>query len=182
MTLRKANKSRRIGKTPVEWEAEVATLNHELNHQKEEVRTNKEKFMRARALASTYQRKNQRLEAQVRDARATRVENEALIHRIQELEQSLQDHQSHTNELTKAYEQRELDWQATIEQARLNYQEQHQHLTQQVQMAQQEADDMIEVARSIRRDIAPVGDREQRLLGFLDCVITQCNHVRYFQM
>ena len=86
----------------------------------------------------------------MRDARATRVENEALIHRIQELEQSFQDHQSHTNELTKAYEQRELDWQATIEQARLNYQQQHQHLTQQVQMAQREADDMIEVARSIR--------------------------------
>ena len=55
VTLRKANKSRCIGKTSVEWEAEVATLNRELNQQKEEFRTNKEKFMRARALASTYQ-------------------------------------------------------------------------------------------------------------------------------
>ena len=55
VTLEKANKSQRIGKTSVEWEAKVATLNRELNQQKEEVRTNKEKFTRACALASTYQ-------------------------------------------------------------------------------------------------------------------------------
>ena len=97
----------------------------------------------------------------MRDVRATKVENEALIHRIQELEQSLQDHQGHINELTRAFEQRELDWQATIDQACLNYQEQHPHLTEQVQMAQQEANDMIKVAWSIRRGIIPIGDREQ---------------------
>ena len=55
VTLKKANKSRRIGKAPVEQEAEVTTLNRELNQQKEKVMTNKEKFMRTRALASTYQ-------------------------------------------------------------------------------------------------------------------------------
>ena len=85
VTLWKANKSQCIAKTSVKWEAKVATLNRNLNQQKEEARTSKEKFMRARALASTYQRKNQRLEAQMRDARATKVENEALTHKIQEL-------------------------------------------------------------------------------------------------
>ena len=57
----------------------------------------------------------------MRDARATRVENEALIHRIQELEQSLQVHQGHINELTKAFKQRKLEWQVAIDQARLSY-------------------------------------------------------------
>ena len=65
VTLRKAKKSRHMGKTSIEWEAKVTTLNRKLNQKKEEVRTNKEKFMRARALASTYQRRNQRLEAQM---------------------------------------------------------------------------------------------------------------------
>ena len=55
VTLKKANKSRRIGKTLVEWELKVTILNRELNQQKEEIKTNKEKFTRARALASTYQ-------------------------------------------------------------------------------------------------------------------------------
>ena len=55
VTVQKANKSRCIGKTSLEQEAKVATLNCELNQQKEEVRTNKEKFTRARALAYTYQ-------------------------------------------------------------------------------------------------------------------------------
>ena len=72
----------------------------------------------------------------MRDTRATGVENDAFVHKIWESEQSLQDHQGHINELIRASKQRELDWQATIKQAHLNYQEQHQHFTQQVQMAQ----------------------------------------------
>ena len=55
MTLRKPSKAQRISKTSVESKAKVATLNRELNQQKEEVKTNKEKFTRAYALASTYQ-------------------------------------------------------------------------------------------------------------------------------
>ena len=54
VTLKKANKSWCIGKTSVQWEAKVTTLNRELNQQKKEIRTNKEKFMRARAFTSTY--------------------------------------------------------------------------------------------------------------------------------
>ena len=84
-----------------------------------------EKFIRARALISIYQRKNVR----VRDLRANQVKNETMTLRIQDLEHSLQAHQDQVDELVRAFEKQEQEWLQVVNHAHQNYQDHHRHLT-----------------------------------------------------